>query len=52
MLHHQETRAYVERRTTEGLSTTEIRRCLMRHLARRLYPLLRADLQDAAAAST
>lgn len=52
MIHHQETRAYVERRTAEGLSTREIRRCLMRHLARRLYPLLRADLQDAAAAST
>ena len=50
MLHHKETRAYVLRRTTEGLSTREIRRCLMRHLARRLYPLLRADLQGAATA--
>jgi transposase len=51
MLHHDETRAYVERRTTEGLSSREIRRCLMRHLARRLYPLLRADLQAAATTS-
>jgi transposase len=47
MLHHPETRAYVERRTQQGLSTKEIRRCLMRHLARRLHPLLRADLTDA-----
>ena len=52
MLHHPETRAYVERRTAQGLSTREIRRCLMRHLTRRLYPLLRADLTDAATAST
>jgi transposase len=44
MLHHPETRAYVARRTKQGLGTREIRRCLMRHLARRLYPLLRADL--------
>jgi transposase len=47
MLHHPETRAYVARRTTEGRTEREIRRCLMRHLARRLYPLIRADLADA-----
>lgn len=47
MLHHPETRAYVARRTQQGLGTREIRRCLMRHLARRLYPLLTADLTDA-----
>jgi transposase len=34
------TRAYVERRTTEGLSKKEILRCLKRYLARELYPLL------------
>ncbi len=34
------TRAYVKRRTTEGLSNKEILRCLKRYLARQLYPLL------------
>src|ERR687885_1684717 len=34
------TRAYVERRTTEGLSKPEIIRCLKRYIARQLYPLL------------
>ena len=34
------TRAYVERRTAEGLSKPEIIRCLKRYLARQLYPLL------------
>jgi transposase len=34
------TRAYVARRTTEGLSKLEIIRCLKRYLARELYPLL------------
>jgi transposase len=47
MIHHAETRAYVDRRTAEGLSKKEIRRCIMRHLARRLHPLLIADLTDA-----
>jgi transposase len=49
MIHHPETRDYVARRTAEGKSTKEIRRCLMRALARRLYPLLLADLHDARA---
>ncbi|MCP3856224.1 MAG: IS110 family transposase [Actinomycetia bacterium] len=39
-----ETRAYSERRKTEGLSHREIVRCLKRYLARRLYPILLADL--------
>ena len=47
MQHHPETKAYVARRTQEGKTRREIRRCLMRHLARRLYPLLIADLNDA-----
>jgi transposase len=51
MLHHAETRAYVARRTQQGLGTREIRRCLMRHLARRIYPLLRADLNATTAPS-
>ena len=45
--HHPETKDYVDRRTAEGKTRREIRRCLMRNLARRLYPLLLADLQDA-----
>ena len=47
MQHHPETKAYVERRTAEGKTRREIRRCIMRHLARRLYPLLIADLNQA-----
>lgn len=31
------TRAYVERRTTEGRTLREIRRCLKRYLARETY---------------
>ena len=48
LIHDPETRAYAARRTAEGLSRKEILRCLKRHLARRLYPLLLADLRDAA----
>jgi transposase len=48
--HHAETRAYAARRTREGRTRKEIVRCLMRHLARRLYPLLLADLTGSAAA--
>jgi hypothetical protein len=47
MLHDPTTRAYVKRHTTGGKSTKEIRRCLMRHVARGIYPLLLADLRDA-----
>jgi transposase len=35
------TRAYVERRTEEGLSRKEIIRCLKRYVAREVYPHLR-----------
>ena len=42
---HPETRACVTRRASDGLSRKETR--LMRHLARRLYLLLLADLADA-----
>jgi transposase len=47
MIHHAETRAYVAKRTADGKTTKEIRRFIMRALARRLYPLLLADLRDA-----
>src|SRR5438477_6353976 len=42
------THAYVARRTAEGLSTKEIQRCLKRYIVRELYPLILADLADAA----
>ena len=42
MVSHAPTKAYVERRTTEGLSKTEIMRCLKRYVARELYPLVQA----------
>jgi len=40
MHHDSRTRAYVERRTKEGLSKREIMRCLKRYIARELFPLL------------
>jgi transposase len=42
------TRAYVERRTVEGMSHKEIHRCLKRYIVRELYPLILADLAAAA----
>jgi transposase len=41
MSSHPPTRAYVERRTKEGLSKKEIIRCLKRYVAREVYPHLR-----------
>jgi hypothetical protein len=38
---HPATRAYVKRRTAEGLSKKEIIRCLKRYVAREVYPYLR-----------
>lgn len=40
----ERTRAYADRRTTEGLSKKEIIRCLKRYIAREIYHALRADL--------
>ncbi len=40
MTYHAETRAYVARRTAEGKTPREIKRCLKRYLARRLFKLL------------
>jgi transposase len=39
------TRAYVERRTKEGLSKPEILRCIKRYLAREVYHALVADFE-------
>jgi transposase len=41
MSSHPPTRAYVERRSKEGLSKKEIIRCLKRYVAREVYPFLR-----------
>ena len=41
---HPATRAYVDRRTKEGLSKNEIIRCLKRYVAREVYPHLRPPL--------
>jgi len=43
------TRAYVARRTAEGLAKPEILRCLKRYLARELFPLLATPAATAAA---
>src|SRR6202035_580239 len=42
MSSHPATRAYVDRRTAQGLSKKEIMRCLKRYVAREVYPHLRA----------
>jgi len=41
MSNHPPTRAYVARRTAEGLSKREIIRCLKRYVAREVFPLVR-----------
>jgi transposase len=42
------TRAYVEKRSTEGLSNKEIHRCVSRYVVRELYPQILADLKATA----
>lgn len=42
----QRTRDYVERRTREGKTQREIMRCPKRYVAREIYTVLRADLED------
>ena len=42
------TQNYVARRTAEGKSAKEIHRCLRRYIARELYPIILADLEDSA----
>jgi transposase len=45
MRYHEPTRAYVERRTTQGLSKTEIMRCLKRYIVREVHTALLADFE-------
>ena len=49
LAHHAETKAYAARRAAQGKSPREIKRCLKRHLARRLFKLLEAGEQGAPA---
>jgi hypothetical protein len=46
----ERTKAYATRRAAEGLSKSEIMRCLKRSFARAIYRSLRADLADVSAA--
>ncbi|TKG66154.1 transposase, partial [Prauserella endophytica] len=46
MRHCPRTRAYVTRRTTEGLSKRDIIRCLKRYAAREAYHAIQADLAN------
>lgn len=41
--YHQPTRAYAQRRTSEGLTMPEIIRCLKRYFAREVFTALRSD---------
>jgi transposase len=41
-----DTRAYAQRRTTEGKTNKEIMRCLKRYIAREVYATLRDDLRS------
>jgi transposase len=45
MRHDERTRAYVERRTTQGLSKKEIMRCLKRYIVREVHTALLADFE-------
>lgn len=48
--HDQRTKAYMARRTGEGLSKREVMRCLKRAIAREVYPIIVADLNHHQAA--
>ncbi|MEO5781208.1 MAG: transposase, partial [Arthrobacter oryzae] len=43
MTHDAETREYVEKRRAEGRTDKEIRRCIKRYMARRIYRTLNAS---------
>ena len=45
LAHDAETRAYARRRTEEGKTPREIKRCLKRHVARRIFRLLEGPAQ-------
>ncbi len=43
MQHHEPTKAYVTRRTTEGKSKRDIIRCLKRYVIREVYQLIKVN---------
>ena len=43
LVHDPETQAYAERRKAEGKTPREIKRCLKRYLARRLFKLMESS---------
>jgi transposase len=45
--YHQPTIAYAARRTAEGKTTREIRRCIKRYLARNIYRLMEHTTEPA-----
>lgn len=45
MTHDEETRKYVQKREAEGLSIKEIRRCIKRYLARRVYRIFNSQAE-------
>jgi transposase len=45
MRHDERTRAYVDRRTTQGLTKKEIMRCLKRYVVREVHTALLADFE-------
>lgn len=45
MTYDEETRIYVEKRRTEGKSNREIRRCIKRYLARRIFKIFSVSAQ-------
>jgi transposase len=47
MRHHEPTRAYLTRRTAEGLTKREIIRCLKRYIAREVFTALPDNTSDA-----
>lgn len=47
MRHDERTRAYVERRTTDGLAKKDIMRCLKRYVAREVYRVLTRSVRAA-----
>jgi transposase len=51
MRYHERTRAYVERRTTQGLSKKEIMRCLKRYVVREVHTALLADFEHLTSAA-
>ncbi len=44
MRYCSKTKAYVQKRTADGLSKPEIIRCLKRYLAREVFTALRSDI--------